>query len=555
MIAAANKKVRCAIYTRVSTEAGLDQDFNSLDAQYDAAQAYIRSQDHAGWTMIRHRYDDGGFSGGSTDRPALQQLIADIKDHKINVVVVYKVDRLTRSLADFAKLVELFDAHGVSFVSVTQQFNTTTSMGRLTLNVLLSFAQFEREVTAERIRDKIAASKRKGLWVGGVVPLGYQARDRKIAVVEHEARTVRHIFRRYLELSSLNQLLADLRTTGIKTKVRLLANGRTIGGIPFTRGSLAAFLRNRFYIGEVRYKGEVFPGEQPAILDRALFKAVQAKLDQQRTNYAKARQQSQSLLMGRIFDDRGNRMTPTYAVKNGIRYRYYISAPLLQGQSGKAAKLNRVPAAEIERLIFGAVSKQLGMSHHDEKTGEGAASPTDPELISTHVARVDVKQDHLAIQLLTVSAPQGAKEQEASEGRSHLSDEQTHPKATTLLIPWTKKPAKQPRQIIAPFPTASRADVRPIRAETRAKLITAIATGRRWLEELITGTITNVEQIAQRETCSIRQVNRTITLAFLAPALVQASIDGRLPRGIGVASLRDFPAEWKRQHEILGLSS
>src|SRR5262245_14176648 len=331
MTAAANKKVRCAIYTQVSTEAGLDQDFNSLDAQNDAAQAYIRSQAHAGWTLIRHRYDDGGFSGGSTDRPALQQLIADIKAHKINVVVVYKVDRLTRSLADFAKLVELFDAHGVCFVSVTQQFNTTTSMGRLTLNVLLSFAQFEREVTAERIRDKIAASKRKGLWVGGVVPLGYQARDRKIAVVEHEARTVRHIFRRYLELSSLNLLLAYLRKTGITTNARPLANGRTIGGIPFTRGSLAAFLRNRFYIGEVRYKGEAFPGEQPASLDRALFEAVQAKLDQQRTNYAKARQQSQSLLMGRIFDDRGNRMTPTYAVKNGIRYRYYISAPLFQG--------------------------------------------------------------------------------------------------------------------------------------------------------------------------------------------------------------------------------
>src|SRR5215475_3195317 len=424
MTAAARRSVRCAIYTRVSTETGLDQDFNSLDAQHDAAQAYIRSQAHAGWTLVRNRYDDGGFSGGSTDRPALQQLLADIRAHKINVVVVYKVDRLTRSLADFAKLVELFDAHGVSFVSVTQQFNTTTSMGRLTLNVLLSFAQFEREVTAERIRDKIGASKRKGLWVGGVVPLGYQARDRKIAVVEHEARTVRHIFRRYLELSSLNLLLADLRTTGIKTKVRPLANGRTIGGIPFTRGPLAAFLRNRFYIGEVRYKDEVFPGEQPAILDRALFEAVQAKLDQQRTNYAKARQQSQSLLMGRIFDDRGNRMTPSYAVKNGIRYRYYISAPLLQGQPGKAATLNRVPAAEIERLVIGALRKQLGINRHDEKTSEDNVSPTDRELISTHVGRVEVKQDHLAIQLLTVSAPRSgtptrrwSKEEEVSEGR------------------------------------------------------------------------------------------------------------------------------------------
>ena len=357
----ASQKVRCAIYTRVSTEFGLDQDFNSLDAQYDAAQAYIRSQAHAGWTLIRTRYDDGGFSGGSTDRPALQQLLADIRAHRINVIVVYKVDRLTRSLADFAKLVELFDAHGVSFVSVTQQFNTTTSMGRLTLNVLLSFAQFEREVTSERIRDKIGASKRKGLWVGGVVPLGYQAKDRKITVVEEEAKTVRHIFRRYLELGSLNLLLADLRTAGVKTKLRPLSNGRIIGGIPFTRGSLASFLRNRFYIGEVRYKGEVFPGEQTAILDRTLFDAVQTKLDQQRTNYTKARQQSDSILMGRIFDDRGNRMTPTYAVKKGIRYRYYISAALIQGQSDKAANLNRVPAVEIEKLIVRAVRSHLGV--------------------------------------------------------------------------------------------------------------------------------------------------------------------------------------------------
>src|SRR4051812_15573672 len=294
----AKSSLRCAIYTRVSTDAGLDQDFNSLDAQYEGASAYIRSQAHAGWTQSRRRYDDGGFSGGSTDRPALQQLLADVRLGRIDIIVVYKVDRPTRSLADFAKLVELFDANGVSFVSVTQQFNTTTSMGRLTLNVLLSFAQFEREVTSERIRDKIAASKRKGLWVGGVVPLGYQARDRKITVVESEAKTVRHIFRRYLELGSLNLLLADLRASGIVTKLRPLATGKTIGGIPFTRGPLAHLLRNRFYIGEVPYKDEILPGEQPPILDRTLFEAVQAKLDQQRSNHTTARNASDSLLMG-----------------------------------------------------------------------------------------------------------------------------------------------------------------------------------------------------------------------------------------------------------------
>src|SRR5215204_2110766 len=225
------KAVRCAIYTRVSTDLGLDQDFNSLDAQYDASQAYIRSQAHAGWTLLRGKYDDGGFSGGDIERPALQLLLKEVEAGNIDVIVVYKVDRLTRSLADFAKLVELFDRHDVSFVSVTQQFNTTTSMGRLTLNVLLSFAQFEREVTSERIRDKIGASKRKGLWVGGVVALGYHAKDRKITVVEKEAKAVRHVFRRYLELGSLTLLLRDLRKTGVRTKVRPLSTGRCIGGI------------------------------------------------------------------------------------------------------------------------------------------------------------------------------------------------------------------------------------------------------------------------------------------------------------------------------------
>src|SRR6478609_8609607 len=290
--------MRCAIYTRVSTDQGLEQDFNSLDAQYDAAQSYIRSQAHAGWTLVRSKYDDGGFSGGDTDRPALQRLLGDVRSGKIDVIVVYKVDRLTRSLADFAKLVELFDQHSVSFVSVTQQFNTTTSMGRLTLNVLLSFAQFEREVTSERIRDKIAASKRKGLWVGGMAPLGYDTKDRKISVNEAEADRVRTIFRSYLRLGSLSLLMADLRKQGIVTKVRTLKTGQTVGGIPFTRGSLAHLLRNRFYIGEVAFKGETLQGEQPAILDGGLFDAIQAKLTEQVTNHKISRTKSDALLSG-----------------------------------------------------------------------------------------------------------------------------------------------------------------------------------------------------------------------------------------------------------------
>ena len=546
------KAVRCAIYTRVSTDAGLDQDFNSLDAQYEAAQAYIKSQAHAGWALVRTRYDDGGFSGGSTDRPALQQLLEDVKAHRVKIIVVYKVDRLTRSLADFAKLVELFDAHGVSFVSVTQQFNTTTSMGRLTLNVLLSFAQFEREVTSERIRDKIGASKRKGLWVGGVVPLGYHAKDRKITVVEEGAKVVRHIFRRYLELGSLNLLLADLRATRVTTKVRPLSTGRTIGGIPFTRGSLAHFLRNRFYIGEVQFKGEIFAGEQPAILERTLFDAVQAKLEEQRTNHTAARNSTESLLMGRIYDEGGNRMTPTYATKNGVRYRYYISASLVQGGTGSHQKLDRLPAVEIEKVVADAVRKHLGNTPGGSGNDEG--------MISSNVDRVDVKRDHLVIRLSAPRVPDNHRAVSTGDAvmppdpKSTAGRRRGTHKPLMLEVAWTKTPSKKPRELIPPSSNSSRSDLRPIRSETRTKLISAIAKGRRWLGELLVGTVTNPDQIAARESCSVRQVNMTISLAFLGPDLVNAAIEGRLPRGVGVANLRDAPVLWSEQRAMLGLA-
>src|SRR6266513_4633062 len=359
------KPVRCAIYTRVSTEHGLDQEFNSLDAQYEAASAYIRSQAHAGWTLIRSSYDDGGYSGGSTDRPNLQRLLDDIRARKIDVIVVYKVDRLTRSLADFAKLVELFDGHGISFVSVTQQFNTTTSMGRLTINVLLSFAQFEREVTSERIRDKIAASKRKGLWVGGPLPLGYQMKDGKIAVIEDEAERVRLIYRRYLELGGVNALVRDLKDKDIRTKIRLRVTGATHGGIRFERGSLFYLLRNRFYIGEVKYKGEILPGEQPAIMDRQLFDAVQQKLTDQWSQRNHAKTKSDHLLTGLLYDDAGHRMIPTHATKAGIRYRYYVSLPHLKGESKTVSigSVSRIPATDIEDIIVKSVNEHLGAQH------------------------------------------------------------------------------------------------------------------------------------------------------------------------------------------------
>jgi len=531
------KPVRCAIYTRVSTDHGLDQEFNSLDAQYDAASAYIKSQAHAGWALIRSRYDDGGYSGGSTDRPDLQRLLDDIRARKIDVIVVYKVDRLTRSLADFAKLVELFDAHGVSFVSVTQQFNTTTSMGRLTLNVLLSFAQFEREVTSERIRDKIAASKRKGLWVGGPLPLGYEMKDGKVAFIEEEAESVRLIFRRYLELGGVNALVRDLKDKNIRTKTRLRSTGATHGGIPFGRGSLFYLLRNRFYIGEVKYKGDILPGEQPAIMDRDLFDAVQQKLTDQWSHRNHAKAKSDHLLTGLLFDDAGHRMIPTHATKAGIRYRYYISQPHLNGESKTASvgSVSRIPATDIEDIIVKFLGEHLVAQK--EKQISSVPQVGDRKTVLEQVARIDVHGDHLAIRLKSVGA------EEASDS----VDEQL------LSIPWQKPPSRNSRKILMPQ-GVSRNEVRPIRIERRARLVSAIAQGRRWLDEIVSGSVIGVEQIAVRQKCSMRQVNMTISLAFLAPDLVRAAVEGRLPRGIGVERLRDAPAEWTRQFEALGLN-
>jgi len=526
------KAVRCAVYTRVSTDQGLEQDFNSLDAQYEASQAYIRSQAHAGWTLVRTKYDDGGFSGGNTDRPALQRLLQDIQAGRVDIIVVYKVDRLTRSLADFAKLVELFDAHGVSFVSVTQQFNTTTSMGRLTLNVLLSFAQFEREVTSERIRDKIAASKRKGLWVGGPLPLGYRMQDGKIAIVPDEAETVRQIFACYLELGSVNALMRDLIQRNIRTKVWPRKSGSARGGVHFGRGTLYYLLRNRFYIGEVNYKGEILPGEQPVILGQELFEAVQQKLTEQRTNHTRTRSRSDHLLSDLLYDDTGIKMTATYAKKAGIRYRYYVSLPLLHGHSDAiVGTVSRVPAASIEKAVI------TRLRTCDAKSGlPAAATRRDRHALEEHISRIEVYPRKLIVRFKDKVSPDG----EPNEPRS-------------LTISWQKPPSRARRDIMVPGGT-KREHIHPAKIERRAHLVAAIARGRKWLDELVCGSVTSIGQIAERHRCSERQINLTLSLAFLAPDLIKAAVEGRLPRGIGVERLRDAPLAWSRQFDILGLS-
>jgi site-specific DNA recombinase len=355
-----NARVRCAIYTRKSSEEGLEQEFNSLQAQREACEAFITSQRHEGWVCLRTGYDDGGFSGATMGRPALQRLLADITAGRVDIVVVYKIDRLTRSLADFAKIVEILDARGASFVSVTQQFNTTTSMGRLTLNVLLSFAQFEREVIGERIRDKIAASKKKGMWMGGVPPLGYRVQDRKLVIIDSEAEIVRSIFRRYAELGSVRLLKEELETQGIKSKSWTSASGRRIGDKPFSRGALYLILQNRTYLGEIVLKGQSHPGEHTPIIDQPLWNTVQEQLAANTaTRNSGTRTHQPSLLAGILFDDDGNRMTPSHAVKQGTHYRYYVSHRLItKDQTNRAAGL-RIPAAEVEQLVTSRVRQWL----------------------------------------------------------------------------------------------------------------------------------------------------------------------------------------------------
>ena len=350
----ARAKFRCAVYTRKSSEEGLEQEFNSLDAQREACEAYITSQKHEGWTALATLYDDGAYSGGTMDRPALQRLLEDIRARKIDVVVVYKVDRLTRSLADFAKIVEIFDAQGVSFVSVTQAFNTTSSMGRLTLNVLLSFAQFEREVTGERIRDKIAASKKKGMWMGGQPALGYDVKDRKLVVNDAEAATVRSIFQRYLELGAVRALRDHLAASGVLSKRRTAADGSPYGGQKFSRGALYLMLKNRIYRGEIVHKGKASPGEHAAIVDEDLWRSVQGHLEENRLERREGdRALEPSLLTGILFDASSEPMTPTHAVKKGTRYRYYVSRRLITGPAAGRSSGQRLPASNLESLVIG----------------------------------------------------------------------------------------------------------------------------------------------------------------------------------------------------------
>ena len=486
-------------------------------------------------------YNDGGYSGGSLGRPDLQRLMNDIRAGRLDIVVVYKVDRLTRSLADFAKLVELFDAHGVSFVSVTQAFNTTSSMGRLTLNVLLSFAQFEREVTGERIRDKIAASKKKGIRMGGPVPLGYSLRDKKLIIDETEAATVRSLFEGYLEHGTLTALMRHLDGQGIVTKRMIRRDGSIRGGVRFGKGALAYLLRNRVYIGEIVHKGQHYPGEHPPIIDRARFDAVQDALTQTGDLRSHRRFRAKEIfpLADRIYDDRGNRMTPMVARKNGAHYRYHVSSALSQGRHAEAGTITRVAAQHIEDIIAARLQQHHLQQPISADAAAVGATGHMPRQIGT--ADIDPGCDPMP------DTPTGTPDFSAidrvvvTKAVLHVTFKlQANQTPAPLAIPWSPTPHRRRRAIILPNSDQS---LRPIRAETRARLLLGIAKARRWVDDLITSRATDTQTIADREGCSERSVRAHLALAFLAPAIVRAALAGTLP----ARAVINAPMTWEQQ--------
>jgi DNA invertase Pin-like site-specific DNA recombinase len=538
--------MRCAIYTRKSSEEGLEQAFNSLDAQREACAAFIFCQKHEGWTVLPTLYDDGGFSGGTMDRPALQHLLGDIGTDKADVVVVYKIDRLTRSQFDFAKIVDAFDARGVSFVSVTQQFNTTTSMGRLTLNVLLSFAQFEREVVGERVRDKIAASKKKGMWMGGLPSLGYDVQNRKLVVNEEEALTVLHIFQRYVQLRSVRALRAELDAAGIRSKRRTLADGTPYGGHKLSRGPLYLMLKNRIYRGEITHKGDAYPGEHPAIVDKPLWDQVQVIRGENRVSRATGSDAKHpSLLVGLVFDENGERLTPSHAVKKGTRYRYYVSTSLITGADKDRSKGRRIPAANLETLVMtrlrtlladrgaildaiqneypGAVEQNRLIRRGRQIAEElGTLAPDQARaILTTLLSSVDIRPDRVEINIsrcYLIELLEAQSINPTTQGRK--SDKKSEDVLTLTLRARLQRVGREMAMLVENTDDQTTADPGLLRIVARAHEIQ---------ERLVQNTDLTVHVIASQEHVSANYVYRLLRLATLAPDIITAIVNGKNP--------------------------
>lgn len=594
-----SKQLRCAVYTRKSSEEGLDQDFNSLDAQREACEAFILSQTGEGWKLVTERYDDGGISGGTMDRPGLRRLLEDIRKNRIDIVVVYKIDRLTRSLMDFAKMVDIFDGNDVSFVSVTQAFNTTTSMGRLTLNVLLSFAQFEREVTAERIRDKIAASKKKGMWMGGNVPLGYEANNRKLIVNQAEAATVRFLFDRYLELGSVRKLSEDARDADLSVRRTRRKDGSEYVTRPFGRGNLYHLLSNPVYVGKVRHGKQVYDGEHEAIISGEQFEKAQQLLATKAPKRSHTTNNPDThLLTGLVFDETGDRLSPTHANKKGVRYRYYVSQRLIQKRKQKVGKSEDINPAN-------APSPSTDLNHQMQSGWRIPAKQLEPiierevtDLLTSHNRLIEAVQPCLndealpAILSQTHRALHRWKAQTQSQRKSML---QHLFRAITLkpgwirleldrrnLIDWLMEDGAQNQSGLHLQHQKSSEDEddtiliieRPLTmkrrgVETRlvlndqsardpspdAALIDLVTKAHRYLGSLTDGSSRSLTDIADVHQTDLSEVSRLLPLAFLSPKITQAILTGTQPVDLTaqrLSRITDMPTVWHKQTELLG---
>jgi site-specific DNA recombinase len=542
--------LRCAIYTRKSSEEGLEQDFNSLDAQREACEAYIASQRHEGWKLLPARYDDGGKSGGTLERPALQRLLDDVEAGRIDLVVVYKVDRLTRSLADFAKLVDRLDAKACSFVSVTQAFNTSTSMGRLTLNVLLSFAQFEREVTAERIRDKLAQSKAKGLWMGGYVPLGYSPNGRTLEIVPDEAATVQRLFALYDELGCLGRVETAAKTEGLRTKPREADDPKMRGNKPFSRGRIQNLLRNPLYIGRIRHKDKSYPGQHPAIIDEALFNRVQTKLTvaAQRNSTRKAPQHS-SLLAGKIFDGEGKRLTPSHTTRGERRFRYYVSRCLVT-QSGASDRTGiRLPASALEDAVHQAVSTHL----LETQTALATVGSCDVATLQartdriTTLAAAPLKEQMLLISRIEVGANQLAitLDPDALSNAIGVPATSLPQELFALTADFTQRRRGVEARLIL-----GKAKPQPDRLMQRT-LGKALA----WLDDIQAGV--RVVELSRREGITPRYMRNRLQMAFLSPRIMTAILEGTQPAHLSTETFvrANIPLDWSEQERLFGFTA
>lgn len=558
------KSLRCAVYTRKSSEEGLDQNFNSLDAQREACEAYIASQRHEGWRVLSKRYDDGGFSGGNMQRPGLQQLLADINAGHVDLVVVYKIDRLTRCLTDFAKMVEVFEKKGTSFVSVTQHFNTTTSMGRLTLNVLLSFAQFEREVTGERIRDKFAASKVKGLWMGGPIPLGYDVKDRALVANPKDAAIVRLIFERYLTLGCVQKLKDELDAKGFKTKVRVSRAGNRSGGTPYSRGAIHHLLRNRLYRGETHHAGKYYPGQHEAIVPPDVWEKVQAQLDtNHRAHHVKKRARITNLLAGMVFNEEGVAFTAKHTTKQGRKYRYYWLKTAVD--AAEQPQAFSIPAYDLERLIETEWIALLTSKDLDQRLGIGRADHA--KLIrgaSKNLASTwDTKTASEKREALTVCGTRirvGTDRVDLSIEIAELckvllgpdiaSDIPIKEKHLSQSIAASNYRVRGGTRLIEADDSARSAATAP----SREQLLRTIAVGRKWMNQLITGEVESLRALAAREKRSETYLSDTLRVACLSPKLVQVLVEGQDLAITGTSSLlKHFQSDWVIQNRLLGM--